>query len=104
MPDITQDPKPLDADEADLVVSLEQAFDGGVIVSHLTQTRRDELRKIARNTINPPRQAVSVRFPADDLRKLKAKAMAQGVPYQTMLTSLVHRFVEGHLVEKTNDQ
>lgn len=103
MSKIVEDPKPYDAEEAAAMAALDAAFDAGTVTSGLTDARRAALQEIARNTLNPARKAVSVRFAEDDLRKLKAKAMERGVPYQTLLNSLVHQFVEGRLVERTEE-
>jgi len=35
-----------------------------------------------------------------DLRNLQARALEEGVPYQTFAASLLHKFVNGHLVNQ----
>jgi predicted DNA binding CopG/RHH family protein len=42
---------------------------------------------MARNTINEQRQKISIRVPRTDLARLKAKAMREGIPYQTAINS-----------------
>ncbi len=37
-----------------------------------------------------------------DLAALKAEALAQGVPYQTLIGSLLHKYVTGQLVERND--
>lgn len=34
----------------------------------------------------------------EDMRKFKEKALAAGIPYQTLLNSLVHRYVTGQII------
>lgn len=34
----------------------------------------------------------------EDMRKFKEKALAAGIPYQTILNSLVHRYVTGQII------
>jgi predicted DNA binding CopG/RHH family protein len=38
---------------------------------------------------------VFLTLPADDFERLKRKAKQTGIPYQTLLTNLVHQFVTG---------
>ena len=87
-------------DDKDLMAAFEDGFEGGTLVSHLTAERRAELEEAARQTMNPPKKQISARLAEQDLIKLKARALEQGIPYQTLLSSLVHRYVEGRLVEK----
>ena len=42
---------------------------------------------------------VHARFNKDDIKQLKAIAARLGIPYQTLLGSIVHRFVSGWLVD-----
>lgn len=98
-PGIVEDPAPFDAEEADTMAALDAAFEADTL-PRASEARLADHVAAARATLNPPRKAVSVRFPAEDLRKLKVRALEEGVPYQTLLTSIVHRFVEGRLVEK----
>ena len=53
--------------------------------------RKKELMQIARNTLNKTRN-INIRLTERDLHKLKAKAMQEGIPYQTLVSSILHRF------------
>jgi len=44
------------------------------------------------------RQQVNFRLNKNDLDKLKSKALVDGIPYQTLLNSIVHKFLNGTLV------
>ena len=59
--------------------------------------RKKQLSQIARNTLK--RKPVTFRAYTRDIQKLKAMALRQGTPYQTLLTSVVHRYVTGELKE-----
>ena len=50
--------------------------------------------------MNPPKKQISTRLVERDLVRLKAKALEQGLSYQSLLASIVHQYVEGALVEK----
>ncbi|MEX0896189.1 MAG: CopG family antitoxin [Patescibacteria group bacterium] len=40
---------------------------------------------------------INLRINEDDLQRLKARAAKEGMPYQTLLTSLIHKFVTNQL-------
>lgn len=82
----------LDDEERELVEAIE-ADDYAFGESQLTQERVDQLRQAARNTLAEERQKISLRVPRTDLARLKAKAMRDGVPYQTIINSLIHKHV-----------
>ncbi len=52
--------------------------------------RKKELMQIARNTLNKTRN-INLRLSERDLQKLKAKAARQGLPYQTLASSILHQ-------------
>ena len=43
---------------------------------------------------------INVRLPAKDLRGLQKRALAEGLPYQTLVASILHKYVEGRLQER----
>jgi len=43
-------------------------------------------------------QRLNIRISSRDLKNLQARALEEGVPYQTFAASLLHKFVSGHLV------
>lgn len=48
------------------------------------------LQKYAKNTLNKTRN-INIRLSERDLQKLKAKAAKEGIPYQTLASSILHR-------------
>ncbi|MGH8575464.1 MAG: hypothetical protein ACREXJ_00770 [Gammaproteobacteria bacterium] len=42
---------------------------------------------------------VNIRISSRDLEDIQAKAAEEGIPYQTLMTSVLHKFVSGRLVE-----
>ncbi len=46
------------------------------------------------------KKSISLRLKANDLEQLKRRADAEGLPYQTLLSSIVHKFVSDQLVDK----
>jgi len=44
-------------------------------------------------------QRMNIRISQRDLERIKSKAMEEGVPYQTLITSVLHKYVSGKLKE-----
>ncbi len=42
---------------------------------------------------------INIRLPSKDLRGLQKKALSEGIPYQTLVASILHKYVEGRLHE-----
>ena len=53
--------------------------------------RKKLLQKYARNTLNKTRN-INIRLTERDLFKLKAKAVKEGIAYQTLVSSILHRY------------
>ena len=57
---------------------------------------KEHLRKTARKTILND-QRMNIRVAKRDLDKLKAKALEAGMPYQTLVSSILHKYLTGLL-------
>lgn len=53
-----------------------------------------EWASLARRTLDGERRRISISIPERDLAKLKTKAAEQGMPYQTLINSILHKYVE----------
>lgn len=42
---------------------------------------------------------INIRLSSKDLRGLQKKALSEGIPYQTLVASILHKYVEGRLHE-----
>lgn len=42
---------------------------------------------------------INIRLSSKDLRSLQKKALSEGIPYQTLIASILHKYVEGRLHE-----
>jgi predicted DNA binding CopG/RHH family protein len=62
--------------------------------------RRKELAEYARNTLRKDKR-LNIRISERDLIELQRKAVKEGLPYQTYVSSIIHKFVNGALVEGT---
>ena len=43
---------------------------------------------------------INIRISQKDLESIQRKALEEGIPYQTLISSLIHRYINGKLVEK----
>lgn len=43
---------------------------------------------------------INIRISSKDLIAIQKRALVEGIPYQTLISSLLHKFVSGRLVEK----
>jgi predicted DNA binding CopG/RHH family protein len=57
------------------------------------EDRREFWRQAARQVIDGKRRRISISIPERDLAKLKAKAVEEGLPYQTLINSILHKYV-----------
>ena len=48
-------------------------------------------------------QRMNIRIAQRDLKALKVKALEEGIPYQTLVSSIIHKYLSGRLVEKGSD-
>lgn len=58
----------------------------------------ERYREAATETLLKNRR-VNIRISAMDLEGLQAKAAAEGLPYQTLMASVLHKYVSGRLVD-----
>ena len=61
---------------------------------------KKRVREIARATMRKDKR-VNIRISQRDLIELQRKAVHEGLPYQTFISSLLHKVVNGRLVERT---
>ncbi len=57
------------------------------------------LKKFAQATVTKNRR-VNIRLSSIDLEGIQSRALEEGIPYQTLMSSVLHKFVVGNLVEK----
>jgi len=85
-------------------VSLErdilQAYDKGQLRStNPSKAERRKFQASARATFIKDRR-VNIRLSSPDLMDIQARAAEEGVPYQTLISSVLHKFLTGRFVEK----
>ena len=65
---------------------------------------KKEIKKYSEyaKAINKKNKRLNIRITESDLEAIKRKALAEGIPYQTLIASLIHKFVTGKLIEDKN--
>jgi len=59
----------------------------------------ERYRTYARATLAKDRR-VNIRLSSRDVEDIQARAMEEGIPYQTLMASVLHKFAAGRLVDK----
>jgi predicted DNA binding CopG/RHH family protein len=86
----------LDPEEKDLLDSFERG-EWQSISGRSEEFKR--YRDYARMTFKKDRR-VNIRISRKDLEALQKRALEEGIPYQTLLASILHKYAAGRLVEK----
>jgi predicted DNA binding CopG/RHH family protein len=85
----------IDDDEREIVASLEA--DEWISVAD-ADISKAEATEFARSTMRKDRR-MNVRISERDMRNLKIRAAEEGIPYQTLVTMVLHKYVTGQLTE-----
>lgn len=59
-----------------------------------------DLSKAAKNTFKKDKR-INVRLSSHDLSGIQRKALQKGIPYQALISGLIHQYVEGDIQEKS---
>ncbi len=85
-----------DPEEQDLLESFE-AGEWEPVPGREAELKR--YRDIARATFKKEMR-VNIRLSRKDLDALQTRALEEGIPYQTLMASILHKYVSGRLMEK----
>ena len=84
------------SDEAEIVKALES---GKMKMEKPSKKLLADLAKATENTFRKDRR-INIRLSSHDLLGVQQKALHKGMPYQALISGLIHQYVEGDLVEK----
>jgi len=76
-----------------------EAYEVGKLKSIASKAELQLMRAAARATAIKDKR-VNIRLSSADLLDIQAKALAEGMPYQTLIASVLHKYVAGKLAEK----
>jgi predicted DNA binding CopG/RHH family protein len=85
--------KPIDQEEKDLMNSIEN--DEWQTVQNISR-EKEKAVAAARNTLKKDKR-INLRLTQKDYHQIQIKALEEGIPYQTLISSLVHKYLNGSL-------
>lgn len=88
-------PTKIDRAERDILLAFEQ----GRLKSVATKAELEKIKAAARATALKDRR-VNIRLSSSDLTDIQVKALEEGIPYQTLIASVLHKYVTGRLTER----
>jgi predicted DNA binding CopG/RHH family protein len=80
--------------------ALLEAVEAGEYESVLTEARKKELEAIASNTFKKDKR-INIRISNRDLTAIQSRAYEEGIPYQTFVSSIIHKYISGSLKDLT---
>ena len=75
------------------------AYERDELRSVATKEELTRLRAAARATGIKDKR-VNIRLSTGDLKDIQVRALQEGIPYQTLIASVLHKYVTGRLVER----
>lgn len=82
----------LDAFEQTIEDNAEQF----IPLSKVEQAEVEEIINTANKTKN-----INIRISAHDIEKVKQRSAEEGIPYQTLISSIIHKYITGTLIDET---
>ena len=76
-----------------------EAYELGQLQPIASKAELQQMRAAARATAIKDKR-VNIRLSSADLLDIQAKALAEGMPYQTLIASVLHKYAAGKLAEK----
>ena len=86
----------LQPDELDLLASYEaEEWKSAKKIKE----QKEQYRSYARAALRKDKR-INIRISEKDLLALQKRAIRQGIPYQTLISSVLHKYVNGGFIEK----
>lgn len=86
----------LDDEERDILESYER---GEWVPVKKPKKEIKRLQQYARNTLQKDKR-INIRMSSKDLDQVQVIAAQEGIPYQTLVSSIIHKYVSGYLIER----
>lgn len=88
--------QPLDQEEKELMESIEK--EEWKPVKNLEQEKKAAIQA-ARNTLKKDKR-INLRLSQKDYHQIILRAIEEGIPYQTLVASIIHQYLNGLLLQK----
>ena len=76
------------------------AYESGEFESVMTDERRKSIEQTAAATFKKDKR-INIRLSGRDLSAIKRRALEEGIPYQTLVASILHKYASGSLYDAT---
>ena len=86
----------LDKEEQELL----ETFESGEFQSDLIPSRGKFIEESAEQTFKKDKR-INIRISGRDLMTIQKRALEEGMPYQTLVASIIHKYVSGSLYDVT---
>jgi len=86
-----------DKEEKDILAAYEN---GEMNLFTPSKKEIEAIKATAENTFKKDKR-ITIRLYEHDFTGIQKKAMEMGIPYQTLISGIIHRYVEGELISKT---
>lgn len=87
----------LDSEEQEIL----EAFEKGELKRAKNATQEMGQHKAVAEAAFKKDARINIRLSSRDLRSLQVRALQEGIPYQTLVSSILHKYVDGQLVDKS---
>jgi len=77
-----------------------EAYDTGKIQPSKPSKKEIEAMRAAAESTFKKDKRVTIRLYDHDFKGIQKKALQMGVPYQTLISGIIHRYIEGDLISK----
>lgn len=85
-----------DKEEKDILDAYES---GKMELSKPSKKEIEAIKAAAENTFKKDKR-ITIRLYDHDFKGIQKKAMEMGIPYQTLISGIIHRYIEGELIAK----
>ena len=89
--------KPIDQEEKDLMESIDRG-DWQPVKNF--EKEKEKAIAAARNTLKKDKR-INLRLTQKDYHQIQIKAIEEGIPYQTLISSIVHKYLNGSLTPRS---
>lgn len=86
----------LDKEEKKLLA----AYEADEFESELSPARKKQIKQAAATTFKKDKR-INIRISSRDLKAIQKRALLEGIPYQTLVSSILHKYVSGSLHDVT---
>jgi len=89
----------LDREEKELMEELDDVDTEAL--DRPSRQRQEELRQAAREHLRNRAAKMNIRIDAEELDRIKRQAEKEGLRYQTLVKSVMHKYITGQLIERS---